>query len=134
MRTELGEVPVNELAKAMPWWRRPIVRLVLNNWRGKYGLEEGWNLNAARVLKPVIGKTPLIVVGGFRRLKHMEDTISNGEADLIAMSRPLIREPNLVNKFENGISDIATCISCNRCFAATLHEIPTKCYIKGLPI
>jgi 2,4-dienoyl-CoA reductase-like NADH-dependent reductase (Old Yellow Enzyme family) len=134
MRTELGEVPVYELVKAMPWWRKPIGWFVLNNMKGKVNLVEGWNLDAARVLKPVIGDTPLIVVGGFRRLQHMEEGVSRGEADLIAMSRPLIREPNLVSKFESGETVRASCISCNRCFAATLHNIPIKCYIAGVPI
>jgi 2,4-dienoyl-CoA reductase-like NADH-dependent reductase (Old Yellow Enzyme family) len=134
MRTDLGEVPVNELAKAIPWWRRPIAKFFLNNMKGKFDLVEGWNLDAARFLKPVMGETPLIVVGGFRRLEHMKDVVSRGEADLIAMSRPLIREPDLISKFENGVSDRASCISCNRCFAAVLHDIPIKCYIKGLPI
>jgi len=134
MRTDLGEVPVNELVKAIPWWRRPIAWFALNNMKGKYDLVEGWNLDDARALKPVIGETPLIVVGGFRRLQHMEDVVSRGDADLIALSRPLIREPNLVTKFESGEADRASCISCNRCFAATLHDIPIKCYIKGLPI
>jgi 2,4-dienoyl-CoA reductase-like NADH-dependent reductase (Old Yellow Enzyme family) len=134
LRTDLGMVPVKELLSAMPWWRRIIAWFVLNNMKGKYDLVEGWNLDAARVLKPILGDVPLIVVGGFRRLGHMEEVVSIGEADMVALSRPLIREPYLVYKFMNGESDRATCVSCNRCFAAILHDIPIKCYVKGLPI
>ena len=53
--------------------------------------------------------------------------------DMISMSRPFIREPSLVRKFSEGKSTEASCISCNKCFAAMFNEIPVRCYQKGLP-
>ncbi len=57
---------------------------------------------------------PVIVVGGMRSRSVMEDVLGKGEADLISLSRPLIREPELPNKFREG-KEVADCISCNGC-------------------
>ncbi|MCX8030217.1 MAG: NADH:flavin oxidoreductase [Thermodesulfovibrionales bacterium] len=57
---------------------------------------------------------PIILVGGIRSKTVAEDILQKGEADLIAMSRPLIREPDLPLKFSEG-KDKADCISCNGC-------------------
>ena len=65
---------------------------------GKFNIEEGYNLEAAKMIKPVLGDTPLFLVGGMRRVSHMEEVLENNYADFISMSRPFIREPNLVNK------------------------------------
>jgi 2,4-dienoyl-CoA reductase-like NADH-dependent reductase (Old Yellow Enzyme family) len=39
-----------------------------------------------------------------------------GEADLLSMSRPLIRDPYLVKKFRKDKIKKSECISCNKCF------------------
>ncbi len=44
----------------------------------------------------------------------MEDVLKSGEADLIGMSRPLIREPALPRLMQEGKAG-ADCISCNKC-------------------
>jgi len=126
-----GDVPVKEITSAVPmpraelWWGRMA---------GKYGIMEGYNLEAAQVIKAAIGGIPLMVVGGFRNLVHMEEAVAKGRADCISMARPFIREPFLVQTFKQGKSDTASCISCNKCFAALLHNLPVRCYVKGLPI
>jgi 2,4-dienoyl-CoA reductase-like NADH-dependent reductase (Old Yellow Enzyme family) len=81
----------------------------------------------------VLKGTPLMLVGGLRRLSHMEDIISRGYADMISMSRPFIREPSLVRRFSEGKATEASCISCNQCFAAMFNCLPVRCYQKGLP-
>ncbi len=98
--------------------------------RGKFDLEEGYNLAAARVVKPALGSIPLILVGGMRRSSHMEQVLEEGDADLISLSRPFIREPDLVNRFEEGKTE-ASCVSCNKCFAAMIAGKPIRCYYKA---
>lgn len=56
----------------------------------------------------------VILVGGIRSRQVAEDILQKKQADLIAMSRPLIREPDLPNKFKDG-KEKADCISCNGC-------------------
>lgn len=36
----------------------------------------------------------------------------------VSLFRPFIREPNLVRKFRDGYEEVASCVSCNKCFAA----------------
>ncbi len=105
----------------------------MNRLKGKYNLEEGYNLKAAKIIKPVIGNIPLAVVGGMRSVDFMSNTIDQNDADFISMSRPFIREPFIVKKFEKGTADKVSCVSCNRCLAAVPINIPIRCYHKKFP-
>jgi len=59
---------------------------------------------------------PVILVGGIRSRAVMESLVSEGYADMVSMSRPFIREPDLVVKLKNGQIEEVSCVSCNRCF------------------
>ena len=128
-----GDVPTAELVKSLSWWEKPIGRLMIGKLKGKYELEEGYNLEAAKVIKPVLGDTLLFLVGGMRTVSHMESVLENNYADFISMSRPFIREPFLVNKIKEGKMKKVSCVSCNRCLAAVPNGIPVYCYNKGFP-
>lgn len=59
---------------------------------------------------------PVILVGGNRDIERLEEIINQCKVDFIAMSRPLIREPNLPNRWLEGQGRSTTeCISCNSC-------------------
>jgi 2,4-dienoyl-CoA reductase-like NADH-dependent reductase (Old Yellow Enzyme family) len=128
-----GDVPTPELVKSLSWWKKPIGRLMIGKLEGRYELKEGYNIEAAKVIKPVLGDTPLLLVGGMRTVSHMEEVLENNYADFISMSRPFIKEPFLVNKIKEGKMDKVSCVSCNRCMAALPNEIPINCYNKGFP-
>ncbi len=126
-----GEVPVKDMVAGLPLWKRPFGWLMLNNMQGKFDLEEGYNLGAAIQIKAAMGKLPLLLVGGIRRISQMEEILEKGQADFISMSRPFIREPLLAKKFKEGKQNIAECISCNRCLAAAANGQPVRCYYRG---
>ncbi len=128
-----GDVPVDEMVQGLPAWKKTLGRMVVGRLVGKYDLEEGYNLEGAKVIKPVIGDIPLILVGGLRRRAHMEEILQKNHADLISMSRPFIREPLIVKKFREGTADTVSCASCNRCFAGINSNLPTLCYYNGFP-
>jgi len=128
-----GDVPVKELVNSLPLWKKPLGTLMLKSMVGKYDLEEGYNLEAAKIIKPVLGKIPLSVVGGLRKVTQMEEVLEKQYADCISMSRPFIREPFLVRNIMEGKLRIAACVSCNKCLAALQNNIPVKCYHKGFP-
>lgn len=67
--------------------------------------------------------TPLILVGGIRRLETIEMLVKEKGMDLVSMSRPLIREPDLPLKFQKKLTDQATCISCNRCLGRKIQPV-----------
>ena len=58
---------------------------------------------------------PLILVGGIRSREVMDRILEEGTADFISLCRPLIREPDLPRKLQEGKLK-ADCISCNRCW------------------
>jgi 2,4-dienoyl-CoA reductase-like NADH-dependent reductase (Old Yellow Enzyme family) len=59
---------------------------------------------------------PLILVGGIRSLEMIESILREGSIDFCSMSRPLIQEPDLPNKWLSGKrKGPAKCISCNAC-------------------
>jgi len=128
-----GDVPTAELVKGLSWWEKPIGKIMISKLEGKYDLEEGYNLEAARMIKPVLGDIPLMLVGGMRSVSHMEDVLENNDADFISMSRPFIREPFLANKIKEGKMERVSCVSCNRCLAAVPNGLPVYCYNKGFP-
>jgi 2,4-dienoyl-CoA reductase-like NADH-dependent reductase (Old Yellow Enzyme family) len=70
---------------------------------------------------------PVILVGGVRSTEMMDDVIRSGDADFLAMARPFVREPDLVNKIAHGRRGPVACVSCNICF---LHEgsDPLRCW------
>jgi 2,4-dienoyl-CoA reductase-like NADH-dependent reductase (Old Yellow Enzyme family) len=128
-----GEIPIKELAYGLPRWMRPVAKLQFKKMAPICEFEEAYNLQAAKIIKPVMGEIPLLLVGGLRRLSHIEELIENNYADFISMSRPFNREPFLVKRFKEGKSEEASCISCNKCFAAVFNNIPLNCYVKGIP-
>jgi len=61
--------------------------------------EEAYNFQAAKIIKPVMGEIPLLLVGGLRRLSQIEELVEKNYTDFISMSRPFNREPFLVKRF-----------------------------------
>lgn len=68
---------------------------------------------------------PVILVGGLRSRGVAEEVLLKGDADLVSLSRPLIREPDLPLKFAAG-KERADCISCNGCMRFTKLDV-VKC-------
>jgi len=128
-----GEVPSEEIVQWIPEGIRDSAINMFQEMQGKFDLQEAYNLKSAKLIKPRIGKTPLILVGGFRTLNCMEKIIEGGYADLISMCRPFIREPLLVKQIKKGRKDKAACISCNRCVAALPNDFPVRCYENSFP-
>jgi 2,4-dienoyl-CoA reductase-like NADH-dependent reductase (Old Yellow Enzyme family) len=126
-----GEVPVNEMLLRYSEPKRSKIETILKNQAGKYNLVEGYNLEAAKMIRPVIGNIPLLSVGGWRTISRMEETITYGYADFISMCRPFIREPSLVRRIKSGKTDRVSCISCNKCLAALANNMPVQCYVNG---
>ena len=128
-----GNIPYDDLSRKFPKWQRPLVKSIMKQMFKSRALEGEYNMDAAKIIKPVLGKVPLILVGGVRSVARMESIIREGHADMVSMCRPFVREPFLVKDIKDGKIDAVTCTSCNRCFAAVFNEIPLACYAKGLP-
>ena len=66
---------------------------------------------------------PIILVGGNRDIETLETILQDGKVDFIALGRPLIREPDLPNRWRMGIGRrLPECVSCNSCiYAMYIH-------------
>lgn len=80
---------------------------------------EGYYLEGAAKVKAATA-LPVSAVGGIRNLEMIERILSEGIADMISLSRPLIREPDLINRWTQGDKAPARCISCNGCLAVMM--------------
>lgn len=58
--------------------------------------------------------TPMALVNGFRRLETMKRAVETGLIDMVSMSRPFIREPDLVRRLQAGQRE-ASCTRCDAC-------------------
>ncbi len=108
----------------------------LIKYSGKYGParqgllkteeEEMYYSEAARRYKFQC-EVPLMLVGGILSYFVAEQLISDGLADYISLSRPLIREPNLVERWRAGDTRKAACVFCNLCLNAAREEHRLYC-------
>ncbi|MFX1320467.1 MAG: NADH:flavin oxidoreductase [Promethearchaeota archaeon] len=128
-----GDIPVQEIVQTVPGYMKAMVEGIYQDMVGKYNIDEGYNLEAAKMIKPIIGDIPLILVGGLRHKSFMEEIIEKKYIDLISMARPFIREPLLVKNFKEEKQDKVACISCNRCLAAIPSNFPLQCYVNKFP-
>lgn len=88
--------------------------------------KEAYFLPQAREIRRAVD-VPLILVGGIRSPQLMEQVLTEGTVDYFSMSRPFIREPHLVRRWQSGDSSKAKCISCNLCFRTSLGETGLTC-------
>lgn len=81
-----------------------------------------------------IVSVPVILVGGLRSKRVMETVLRNSKIELLSLSRPLIRQPDLPALFESGKTEKADCISCNACYKTDGHTCiftPTPKWLCG---
>lgn len=72
--------------------------------------------NAAAEIKRHASPEQLVILtGGIRSLPVASALIHGGVCDLIGMSRPLIAEPDLINRWYEEDSRPSACVSCNAC-------------------
>ena len=82
--------------------------------------DPAYNLPFAKEIKKVVD-IPVIVVGGINSLDLVEQILNEGSADFVAFSRPLIREPDLPNRWIKGIGErTVECVYCNGCLSSLM--------------
>jgi 2,4-dienoyl-CoA reductase-like NADH-dependent reductase (Old Yellow Enzyme family) len=82
--------------------------------------ESPYYIEASRKLKASVS-VPGILVGGIRSYEMSEKIVKDNIADFVAMSRPLIREPSLINRWQQGDRRPALCVSDNLCFKPAMQ-------------
>jgi 2,4-dienoyl-CoA reductase-like NADH-dependent reductase (Old Yellow Enzyme family)/thioredoxin reductase len=77
-----------------------------------------------------VARTPVIAVGRIGTPQLAEQILQNGNADLIALGRPLLADPDYPKKAFSGASaQIKPCIGCNTCFDIVFKLQPYRCAV-----
>jgi 2,4-dienoyl-CoA reductase-like NADH-dependent reductase (Old Yellow Enzyme family) len=120
-----GEAPRVEFAATLPAPLRAGFRVVGSRFLQDYPYEEAYFLPYARQFLDALS-LPLILLGGINRLETVEAALAEGFA-FVAMARALLREPDLVGRWERGSADEGLCIHCNKCMP-TIYS-GTRCVL-----
>ena len=95
-------------------------------------LPHGCNVYLAEAVKKVV-KIPVVTVGGISYPGQMEDIIAGGRADIIAMARGLIADPDLPRKAQHGKDDeIVRCLRCFDCIGGMFITRTMKCAVNPI--
>ncbi len=94
-------------------------------------VDSGYNLRITNPIKAVLKKTKTGVVGKYTDPGYAESLIANGQADLVAMTRALIADPDLPNKARDGrLTEIRPCIGVLQdCWGRMLRGLPISCTV-----
>ena len=94
-------------------------------------IPDGWLLSRAKKLKEAIPDLPIFAVGGIRDPKMAEEALVNGSADMVAMTRQQIADPDFANKVKDGReNEIINCIRCNQgCIGRLFEGGPITCIL-----
>jgi 2,4-dienoyl-CoA reductase-like NADH-dependent reductase (Old Yellow Enzyme family) len=71
---------------------------------------------------------PVILVGGHRIVSSLTEVINQTAIEYVSLCRPLIRESNLINRWQDGDPTPSKCISCNKCL---FNPGGTNCIFNG---
>ncbi len=92
-------------------------------------LPQGCNVDAAAKIKERVG-IPVIVAGRINNPGLAERVLQEGKADVIAMARGLVADPDLPLKAREGkASEIRPCIACNTCIDRLFQDMDILCTV-----
>jgi len=98
--------------------------------RAVFGI--GWrvkpaaNVRFAAAFKRAVS-IPIIANGGFQSRKVIETALSAPDCDMVAIARPLLANPDLLQQLRMGDAPKRPCSFCNECCARTA-VLPLGCY------
>jgi 2,4-dienoyl-CoA reductase-like NADH-dependent reductase (Old Yellow Enzyme family) len=108
-----GEAPIAEMAQAFPQPLRTGFKLMGKRFLPSYPFEEAFFLPYARQFRAALSMT-LVLLGGINRLDTVERALADG-FEFVAMGRALLREPDLLTRWQKGDDSESLCIHCNKC-------------------
>lgn len=122
-----GPVPMAEFIASQP---APVglgLRVMGRRLFREYPFEEGYFATAARQFRETL-RMPLILLGGINRLATVDTALQDG-FEFVAMARALLREPDLVNRFERGTRATGLCVHCMKCMPTVYTG--TRCVVRA---
>jgi 2,4-dienoyl-CoA reductase-like NADH-dependent reductase (Old Yellow Enzyme family)/thioredoxin reductase len=95
-------------------------------------LPHGCNVYLAEAVKKAVN-IPVVAVGGISDPTQMEQIIAEGQADIVALARALLADPELPNKAKYGKDDeIVHCLRCFECIGGMFATRTMKCAVNPI--
>jgi 2,4-dienoyl-CoA reductase-like NADH-dependent reductase (Old Yellow Enzyme family) len=131
-RMSRGDIPVEQilhsrLAAGLSPVERQLVWAAATAMRGRVKPEEGYFAAYARQIRKTT-RVPVILVGGLRTVRVMEKLVEQGAADMVALARPFLREPDLLRRLQAEENGASRCRSCNRCLVSVADGDGVRCF------
>ncbi len=93
-----------------------------NYWLEPSTFECGWRKNLAEEVKKIVD-IPVIAANLIRSPKQAEKQLEDGIQDFVSLGRPLIADPQWVNKVKSGNENlIKRCVCCLYCFESMMEN------------
>ena len=108
-----GDGPRKDFAANLPWLMRIGFKLVGRKFMPDTPFEEAYFRPLARRFKDALD-LPVVLLGGINKRETIEQALGEGFA-FVQMGRALLREPDLLQKMQEGSQSEGVCIHCNRC-------------------
>jgi 2,4-dienoyl-CoA reductase-like NADH-dependent reductase (Old Yellow Enzyme family) len=85
-------------------------------------------LGIVKGLRPVVNGVPMMAVGLITDPAEAEGIVARGDAELVALGRPLVTDPAWPVKAGQGrVKDIRYCVSCNTCWGTIMEHRSLAC-------
>ncbi|HLA82635.1 MAG TPA: FAD-dependent oxidoreductase, partial [Thermoleophilia bacterium] len=88
----------------------------MRNWWQNYIMGREYNVHYAADIKKAFPNLVVCTVGSIMNIKQAEEILASGKADMVAMCRPLLADPEMPRKFALGREeDHRPCLRCQYC-------------------
>jgi 2,4-dienoyl-CoA reductase-like NADH-dependent reductase (Old Yellow Enzyme family)/thioredoxin reductase len=88
----------------------------MRNWWQNYLMDRQYNVHYAADIKKAFPKLLVCTVGSIMNIRSAEEIIASGQADFVAMCRPLLADPEMPRKYALGREeDHRPCLRCQYC-------------------
>ena len=111
-----GDAPIADFAAALPQPMRTGFKLFGRKFMPSYPFSEAYFRPEALQVRERVDM-PLIFLGGINNLSTVRQAMADG-FDFVAMGRAVLREPDLINRMQEGTQTEGICIHCNRCMVS----------------
>ncbi|MEX7470894.1 NADH:flavin oxidoreductase [Mycobacterium adipatum] len=123
-----GPVPMEEFIASQP---APVglgLRVIGRRLFREYPFEEAFFLPPARQFREALDM-PLILLGGINELETVHGALAEGFA-FVAMARALLRDPGLINRFQDETAKAGLCVHCMKCMPTVYTG--TRCVLRDI--
>jgi len=91
-------------------------------------LPHEYNVHRAEKLKKALD-IPITTVGSISSIEAADRILVEGKADMVAMVRSILADPEIVNKALHGLTDARPCLRCFTCNNQTRNFYPVRCSV-----